>query len=432
MAFETTVQLSPQHTNPTRDENNKAITRVNGNFSNRPTRVVNVRVEHNGEVDNSHKQMEAACIAFTEAPKKIDVVRGTCANSFCVIEHAGDALSVIRFDGNGLDGGQVVWAPTLPGDMLRTWWIDHGLLGIVSSRTATALGTRVLVLCVLDVCADNAIVAEHELGELVVMDSALGWAEAMVIARGTHIACVAAPDVGASGGVLRSWTISPEARHRGAQKAQRMVRVTESPTRTIGGRVLDLRWIDCEEGSIGLGICAQPEHTFWFAVGKNQCTVYPHDMSRILPPVMPSWRWHAAVVAAGSPSMASGVVGLRLPPERPVLCLPGPTGTVFYSLDAHATSATAAAAAVGPVAVHKTRFPRGWVWLCGTPKVCVILSPCRQMAAVCRMPLGERLFTVRTTGAVIQDAWIATSADVCAVSAGDMLHLVDYSCLLTV
>ncbi|KAJ1903980.1 hypothetical protein LPJ81_002765 [Coemansia sp. IMI 209127] len=385
MAFESAAALVAQST----EASSKAVPHAPSDASR--ASVVSVHVEHRGTTKSSQIRPSVACIACTA--RKIDVAIGD-PYSFCVVEHAEGALSVIRFDGSALVGGQVVWAQTLPGDILRAWWIECGLLGVLRS-------TGMLMLSVVDVCADNAIAVDHRLADLVAPAA---------IARGSHIACVVAPPEVGSPWVLRSWAISPTKQ----QSPHRVVQVVESPACTLPGRVLDVRWIG-DEGPVGLGIGAQPEHTFWFATSIGQCSVCPSDMSRSLPPVVPSWRWHAAVVATG----ASGNAAPTLPPERPVLCLPGPAGSVFYSLDARK----------GLHVVHKTRFPRGWVWLCGSHSVFVILSPCRRMAALCRMPLGARLVTIHTS-VLIQDAWIAASGDVCALSAGDMLYLVHFSCLL--
>ncbi|KAJ2390278.1 hypothetical protein GGI23_005652 [Coemansia sp. RSA 2559] len=386
MAFESAAALAAQRTEPS---DSGAVPRTPSEDAR--ASVVNIHVEHRGAAKSSQRRPSVACIACTA--KRIDVSIGD-PHSFCVVEHAEGALSVIRFDGDALVGGQVVWAQTLPGDILRAWWIECGLLGVLRSA-------GLLVLSVVDVCADNAIAVEHRLADL---------GAPAAIARGTHIACVVAPPEVGAPWVLRSWAISPAKQ----QSPRRMVQVVESPACTLPGRALDVRWIG-DEGPVGLGIGAQPEHTFWFAASMGQCSVCPSDMSQSLPPVAPSWRWHAAVVATG----ASRTAAPTLPPEKPILCLPGPAGSVFYSLDARK----------GPHAVHKTRFPRGWVWLCGSRSVFVILSPCRRMAALCRMPLGARLVTVHTS-VLIQDAWIAASGDVCALSAGDMLHLVHFSCLL--
>ncbi|KAJ2559936.1 hypothetical protein EV175_000049 [Coemansia sp. RSA 1933] len=340
--------------------------------------------------DTAHKgsgsqQLHVSCIECATAPTSIDIDGG----GFSVVEHTGGTLSVIGAE------HLIEWKPPTGDTMIRAWWISRGLLGIAVGRCANA--QRRLVLYIINVCS-TAEPAEHDLG---IVESA----DCTVIARDAYIVCVAA-------GELRSWTIGSH--------TEGSVQVTGAPPRAVPGRVLDIRWIgqDREGPPMGLAIGAQPQHSFWFSVSLGQCSTHVHDMSQSIPPVVPSWRWHAAVVVTNESRDGASL----LPPTQPILCLPGPASTVFYSLHT-----AAAAAEGGPCALHKTRFLRGWVWLCGTSRVFVILSPCRQMAAVCRMPLGERLFTLRADGECIQDAWVVGASSVCAIAAGSMLYLVDFS-----
>ncbi|KAJ2759792.1 hypothetical protein H4S06_002054 [Coemansia sp. BCRC 34490] len=402
-----------------------------GGSSGSQARIVDVKTDSDGLASG----LRVSCIACTVAPKRIDV-----DGEYCVVEHAGGALSVVKYGGDAL-GGRVVWThAVLLGDVVCAWWIERGVLGVVSVRgssgTVLRNGTterrRTLVLCVADVrgadgsgrSTGSVAVEEHELCALVATDcSAHGWSGAAVIARATHVVCAAAlsSDADSSDAELRSWFIAPGTQGRAS-------RVVEAPARALPGSVAALQWSSGTNGSGGGGVCtglgigADPGHAFWFSARESHCSVYACDVSCNLPPaVAPSWRWHAAVVVVAS-------AATQLPPSLPVLCLPGPTGMAFYSLDTHERTKALAS-------IHRTTFPSGWVWLCGTHSVFVILSPCRQVAAVCRMPLGERIFSISTAGGgVIQDAWTVTDNDngscVCAVYVGDMIYRVDFSCFM--
>ncbi|KAJ2520984.1 hypothetical protein H4217_001692 [Coemansia sp. RSA 1939] len=412
----------------------KSTKGANSSSSGNQARIVDVKTDSDGLASG----LRVLCIACTAAPRRIDV-----GGEYCVVEHAGGALSVVKYGGDAI-GGRVVWTHVvLLGDVVCAWWIERGVLGVVSIRgsSGTVLGNgtsgrqRTLVLCVADVrgaddsdrSTGSVAVEEHELCALVETDcSAHGWSGATVIARATHVVCAAAllSDADSSDAELRSWSIVP-----GTQG--RALRVVEAPARALPGSVTALQWTSGTNGSSGGGVCtglgigADPKHAFWFSVRESHCSVYVCDVSRNLPPaVAPSWRWHAAVVVVAA--AASAVT--QLPPNLPVLCLPGPTGMAFYSLDTHKGTKA-------PASIHRTTFPSGWVWLCGTHSVFVILSPCRQVAAMCRMPLGERIFSISTAGGgVIQDAWAVTDNDngscVCAVYVGDMLYCVDFSCFM--
>ncbi|KAI9504765.1 hypothetical protein BX070DRAFT_119345 [Coemansia spiralis] len=307
-------------------------------------------------------QPTVVCMECTVPAKRV-----MASATHSLIEHTNGMLTVVSQEHS------VVWAGTL-GDTRCAWWLDSGLLGVVAVRPARPLGESRCVLSVVDIY--GAAVGHAELCE---------WPEATVVAaaQDTKLVCVVGDG---SQGTLRSWHIDA---HCGA--AGVTVVATAAPELKVPV-VTDLRWV----GHQGLAIALQAAQSFWLTLAKSRCEVRPAQMSPTLPPLMPSWRWREAVVAGSS--------------SGPILCLPSPATAVFY----HLSKGTK---------LNTIRFSRGWAWLCGSPAAFVLLSPCRRKAAICRMPLGRRLFTVATHSQAIQDAWML-GPTACCISAGSTLYLI--------
>ncbi|KAJ2157273.1 hypothetical protein GGF46_004619 [Coemansia sp. RSA 552] len=287
-------------------------------------------------------------------------VRNVVAESGSLLVEAGGNVVAVVSD------TRVRWAFEWGRDVRCSWWIDSCLVGVlVGGEDASGLALFVVDL--------EGKVRQTGLGT--------GLVQAVIAQRQTVVCAV--PGEQRDTLVLRLWHI---------EHKDQVVAVDGG---CLGGDcplVVGLRWV-----APGIGLAATQTGGVWFSTLPPR--TLPCDMCHV--PTTLSWRWQESVVAVDFSSV--------WPPENPVLCLPGPTAMAFYRMDA-----------VG-AKLHQHAFPSGWVWLCASAQAFALLSPCRRQVTVCRMPKGERLYTLQTQDPIL-DAWMMGS--LCAVSTGKALYIV--------
>ncbi|KAJ2022467.1 hypothetical protein IWW57_004512 [Coemansia sp. S610] len=266
----------------------------------------------------------------------------------------------------------------------RGWAIEHvagGHISVVRNGAAAASHQGATdVRCVWWISDTLVGVAADALCVYAIdaLDGSVRRTELAARARVGAVAGRGAAVCAESAGGLRLW-------HLDAARGAAVARTVAEDCAVVG-----LRWV-----ADGVGLAATRTGAFWFDVrGARAPLGLPAGLSAA---TLLSWRWQQAVVAVAGDSF----------PPRAGLCLPSATGAAF-----HCEGRT-----------HARTFERGWVWLCGSPAAYAVLSPERRQAAVCRMPGGQRLFTLETA-AVIQDGWMEGGA--CAISTGAMLYLVSF------
>ncbi|KAJ2770961.1 hypothetical protein IWQ57_002423 [Coemansia nantahalensis] len=347
--------------------------------------------------------VEAVCIDGVPAPPRNVVACPDRAAARWLVECAANTVAVAGPQG-------VVWAAEFARDVRCAWWIDDDTIGVLAA--AEQHGT--LELFAVDIPRQGSAAAPSTTRLCLQVDRASDGPRSAppplhVAAQGPHVVCtVAASDPAPNEAALWHWRLD---RGPAQGAAAGPVRVAECGwVRPRHPPLLALRWIGA-----GVGLAATRDGGFWFGLAPQVQTADLACDLRCLD--MLPWRWQEAVVAADALPLAR----LSLPPSRPVLCLPGPTGASFYRLDA-ATYDTALLA--------RRAFPDGWVWLCASAAAYAILSPCRRQATVCRMPLGEPMYTVRIhaspdgDGDVVQDGWMLGDTPSCALSTGTGIFVV--------
>ncbi|PIA15554.1 hypothetical protein COEREDRAFT_87740 [Coemansia reversa NRRL 1564] len=354
----------------------------------------NVRSESQNEKDDN----KTVCLECLASPPR-NVM--SCPDTKChrwLIECMGNVVVIT-------DTKKILWAAEFAREVRCVWWIDNNSIGVVS--VADQIQQGILTLFVIDVSTiDNK--QQQSVIQLALSANTNARVPLHVIAYNHHIVC-AIPGESSDTSILWHWRIN-NTQQNDSTVILRGVQVVESVQ--LGSEystVLGLRWI---KGDIG--IAATQTSVFWFTTGLYQRVV---DVACNLQRLdMLSWRWDESIVAVDTKSISNQC---PVPPERPVLCLPGPTGMSFYELGVKGHPV--------PLRIRQT-FPRGWVWLCASTTAYAILSPCRRMATVCRMPTGEKLYTVRIHPSniddIIQDGWLLGDSSACALSTGEMLYIV--------
>ncbi|KAJ1937663.1 hypothetical protein GGF37_005111, partial [Kickxella alabastrina] len=342
-----------------------------------------------------------------------------------IVEHVSGQASVLgqasAFGQTGDAGQAKVGCLLLGSSVVCSWWMDPWTVGVVtrddSGMLLFVIDFPAAVAAAAEDCgrlpychADRAVarlgpVESSQEPALGLSGACIGAATGPTIARGNHI-------VQAMGGVLKTWRIDRRANGGKVSVIRDEACLAES---ILGGQdVIDLRWT-----GDGVGLGATRSRAFWFSLpatgGRTVCIVPCDSYDRLLPG-MASWRWGESVVATAPCDKR------ELPPQGALLCLPSPTGVSFYSSEGQQ-------AGVEPV--YTQMFSKGWVWLCGSETAFVTLSPCRQMATVCRMPMGEPLYTLRVHDRaggkqLIQDGWMTGVGAGCAISTGSALYLVGW------
>ncbi|KAJ2539122.1 hypothetical protein GGF49_005450, partial [Coemansia sp. RSA 1853] len=312
-------------------------------------------------------------------------------NGEWLVEYMGNVVAVIREQ-------RVVWAAEFARDVRSAWWIGSHTVGVV---TNAARGSGVLTLFVVDVSearSDNGV--EQLIGQLDLSVRDQPDMRAMHVAvQGSFVTCTvdgSSPDTS----LLWYWRID-----HSTQSKNRSVCVADcGPVGAECTHIVGLRWINSR-----VGLAATQSGGLWFSLDPQ---VRAHNVACNLQNLDTlSWRWQQSVIVANKQDM--------VPPSTPILCLPGPAGMSFYRLD------TKISTSLCPQLV----FPKNWVWLCASNMAYIILSPCRRKATVCKMPLGQPVYTVKLweldKGAdVIQDGWMVGDSMACALSTGTYLYFI--------
>ncbi|KAJ2135919.1 hypothetical protein IW136_004095, partial [Coemansia sp. RSA 678] len=314
------------------------------------------------------------------------------ARSVCVsedgarlVEYMGNVVAVLRAE-------RVVWAAEFARDVRSVWWIDSHTVGVV---TNAARGSGALTLFVVDVSeatGDNG--TDRLIGQLDLSVRDQPDSRAIhVAAQGSLVTCTVdghAPDTS----LLWYWRID-----HSAQRNSRSICVADcGPVGTECASIVGLRWVNSR-----VGLAATRSGGLWFSLEPQ---IRIHDVVCNLQNLDTlSWRWQQSVIVANKQE--------AVPPNTPILCLPGPAGMSFYRLDTKTSTSLRS----------QLMFPKNWVWLCASHMAYVILSPCRRKATVCKMPLGQPVYTVKLCeldkGAdVIQDGWMVGDSMECVLSTG--------------
>ncbi|KAJ2239185.1 hypothetical protein GGH97_005119 [Coemansia sp. RSA 475] len=323
------------------------------------------------------------------------------ARSVCVsedgarlVEYMGNVVAVSRAE-------RVVWAAEFARDVRSVWWIGSHTVGVV---TNAARGSGVLTLFVIDVSkatGDNG--TERLIGQLDLSVRDQPDTRAIHVAvQGSLVTCTvdgSSPDTS----LLWYWRID-----HSTQSNSRSICVADcGPVGTECTSIVGLRWINSR-----VGLAATRSGGHWFSLDPQ---VRIHNIACNLQNLDTlSWRWQQSVIVANKQEV--------VPPDTPILCLPGPAGMSFYRLD------TKTSTSLRP----QLMFPKNWVWLCASHMAYVILSPCRRKATVCKMPMGQPVYTVKLCeldkGAdVIQDGWMVGDEMACVLSTGTYLYFICFA-----
>ncbi|KAJ2598950.1 hypothetical protein GGF39_002433 [Coemansia sp. RSA 1721] len=335
-----------------------------------------------------------------------------------LVEHVSGQLSLVR-------PGARHSTTLAVSDVVYAWWIDQNTVGVVS-KSCLESGMLLYALdCSSDdalsehVCEPSRAIARLDCDDKQQQGEQVGSRKSLFSGSGPGISgpIVAGGDsivFASSGGFLRVWRINRNV--SGVCVSVTCDRICLDAV--LGGDqeriVVDLRWT-----AEGVGLGATRTRAFWFVLptSGSPASVVECQGYRSLLPGMASWRWDGSVIATTKTCRT-------LPPRDAMLCLPSPTGMSFYFLDRSGERPA--------MPVHTFAFPRGWVWLCGSDSVFVLLSPCRKKATVCRMPSGESIYTLNigknsNNDELIQDAWISdTESSGCVVSTGVAIYAIGW------
>lgn len=169
----------------------------------------------------------------------------------------------------------------------------------------------------------------------------------------------------------------------------------EAKSEELEEDVVDVRWTNQPHVCVAVVAARDQPQTgrlVWVDVAKS--AVAMSDWRLPLSLVVGSWRWQHSVIAIND--------------NTAMVCMPSPTGANFH---------------IPNRVLHNIEFEKGWVWLCGSLELFVLLAACKRKIQICGMPKGECVCTVDVVRGNIQEVWIEERTVV--VVAGDMAYLID-------